>query len=277
MNPRSSLEPWTEKATCLRNRICSGAQSDAHSSLPRDFGDAMRLCSTLHTHGNTAGRKRGLATRAQRRQTSASDEPMSPQEWMRRKRAGAKLEELPSIMEMKDRSIGEWWERLPARMVEGSIKKSAFEEELQKLADDKFKGLRNWKEVHGELRRMKIKSVDPEELRSKVASGKVVLIDVREPEKFEAGHIQNAVNVPLYTSGITGQDAWDKLRKAAFAGFAMKGTSARNAGPIDLRELPFLLSCIAERDLRLTPPSFVFPSVQAQKGIQPLWRTSSPP
>ena len=185
----------------------------------------MRLSLTWQRPGQKVGGTRDPRTRAQRRQTSANDEPMSAREWMRRKRAGAKLEELPSIMEMKDRSIAEWWERLPARMVEGSIKKSPFEEELQKLADEKFKGLRNWKEVHGELRRMKTKSVAPGDLRDKVASGKVILIDVREPEKFEAAHVQNAVNVPLYTSGITGQEAWDKLRQAVFAGFAMKGAS----------------------------------------------------
>jgi rhodanese-related sulfurtransferase len=41
------------------------------------------------------------------------------------------------------------------------------------------------------------KTVSVQELAEKLAEGKQVLIDVREPYEFAAGHVKGAVNVPL--------------------------------------------------------------------------------
>lgn len=42
-----------------------------------------------------------------------------------------------------------------------------------------------------------VKTISVEELADKLARGKQVLIDVREPHEFAAGHVKGAVNVPL--------------------------------------------------------------------------------
>ena len=42
-----------------------------------------------------------------------------------------------------------------------------------------------------------VKTVTVEELAERLSRGKQVLIDVREPYEFAAGHIKGAMNVPL--------------------------------------------------------------------------------
>jgi rhodanese-related sulfurtransferase len=42
-----------------------------------------------------------------------------------------------------------------------------------------------------------VPSVTGDELAEKLAQGKKVLIDVREPYEFAGGHVKGAVNVPL--------------------------------------------------------------------------------
>ena len=43
----------------------------------------------------------------------------------------------------------------------------------------------------------RIKTVSTGQLAERMKAGKVVLIDVREPYEFKAGHVPKAVNVPL--------------------------------------------------------------------------------
>ena len=42
-----------------------------------------------------------------------------------------------------------------------------------------------------------VRTVTVDELAEKLKQGKQVLIDVREPNEFAAGHVKGAVNVPL--------------------------------------------------------------------------------
>ncbi|HET6351288.1 MAG TPA: rhodanese-like domain-containing protein [Coriobacteriia bacterium] len=44
-----------------------------------------------------------------------------------------------------------------------------------------------------------VKKVSVDELAAKLAEGKQILVDVREPYEFAAGHVKGAVNVPLGT------------------------------------------------------------------------------
>ncbi len=55
-----------------------------------------------------------------------------------------------------------------------------------------------------ELVKSRIEELLPPAAREEIDGGAVVLIDVRDPERFEAGHLQAAVNVP---SGESAQDA----------------------------------------------------------------------
>ena len=55
-----------------------------------------------------------------------------------------------------------------------------------------------------ELVKSRIEELMPPEAREQIDSGDAVVIDVRDPERFEAGHLPGAVNVP---SGESARDA----------------------------------------------------------------------
>ena len=42
-----------------------------------------------------------------------------------------------------------------------------------------------------------VKTINTQELADKLVQGKQVLIDVREPYEFAAGHVKGSVNIPL--------------------------------------------------------------------------------
>jgi len=53
-----------------------------------------------------------------------------------------------------------------------------------------------------ELVKGRIEEVLPPDARREVESGEVAIVDTREPEKFEQGHIPGAVNVPAGENGV---------------------------------------------------------------------------
>ena len=53
-----------------------------------------------------------------------------------------------------------------------------------------------------ELVKGRIEEVLPPAVQSEVESGEVAIIDTREPEKFEQGHIPGALNVPAGENGV---------------------------------------------------------------------------
>ena len=57
-----------------------------------------------------------------------------------------------------------------------------------------------------ELVKSRIEELMPPAARAEIDGGDVVLIDVRDPERFEAGHLAGAVNVP---SGESAREAHD--------------------------------------------------------------------
>jgi rhodanese-related sulfurtransferase len=57
-----------------------------------------------------------------------------------------------------------------------------------------------------ELVKSRIEELMPPEAKRELDGGKAVLVDVRDPERFEAGHLEGAVNVP---SGESARDAHD--------------------------------------------------------------------
>eukprot|EP00242_Pyramimonas_sp_CCMP2087_P012986 CAMPEP_0198208850 /NCGR_PEP_ID=MMETSP1445-20131203/12192_1 /TAXON_ID=36898 /ORGANISM="Pyramimonas sp., Strain CCMP2087" /LENGTH=333 /DNA_ID=CAMNT_0043882411 /DNA_START=65 /DNA_END=1066 /DNA_ORIENTATION=+ len=149
--------------------------------------------------------------------------------WMVRRDARLEVE-LKGMNEQIDK-MG-FLDGLVLRMRRDSSNQSALEQKLQAAADDKFKGLRKWKFVFEDLRGWGIQSIPPEEALALLERGGALLLDVRELDKFQQGHAAGAMSAPLYTAGITGGDVWDKLRKVAFAAFAMKGTE-RNPDFLD--------------------------------------------
>jgi rhodanese-related sulfurtransferase len=65
-----------------------------------------------------------------------------------------------------------------------------------------------------ELVKERIEEVLPPDVQSEVAAGEVAIVDTREPEKFEQGHIPGAVNVP---AGENGVDSHSEAFAAKFA------------------------------------------------------------
>ena len=57
-----------------------------------------------------------------------------------------------------------------------------------------------------ELVKSRIEELLPPAAKAEVDAGDAVLIDVRDPERFEAGHLRGAVNVP---AGESARDAHD--------------------------------------------------------------------
>jgi rhodanese-related sulfurtransferase len=55
-----------------------------------------------------------------------------------------------------------------------------------------------------ELVKSRIEEILPPAARSETEAGEAVLVDVRDPERFEAGHLSGAVNLP---SGESARDA----------------------------------------------------------------------
>jgi rhodanese-related sulfurtransferase len=73
-----------------------------------------------------------------------------------------------------------------------------------------------------ELVKSRIEELLPPAAREEIDGGKALLIDVRDPERYEAGHLEGAVNVP---SGESARDA----HEAAYADAVEKA----GAGPED--------------------------------------------
>jgi rhodanese-related sulfurtransferase len=57
-----------------------------------------------------------------------------------------------------------------------------------------------------ELVKSRIEEILPPDAREEIEGGKALLIDVRDPERFETGHLEGAVNIP---SGESARDAHD--------------------------------------------------------------------
>lgn len=53
-----------------------------------------------------------------------------------------------------------------------------------------------------ELVKDRIEEVLPPDARTQIQAGEVAVIDTRDPEKFEQGHLRGAVNVPAGENGV---------------------------------------------------------------------------
>ncbi|MGH2983907.1 MAG: rhodanese-like domain-containing protein [Solirubrobacterales bacterium] len=58
-----------------------------------------------------------------------------------------------------------------------------------------------------ELVKERIDEVLPPDVQGEVEAGEVAIVDTREPEKFEQGHIPGAVNVPAGENGVDSHSA----------------------------------------------------------------------
>src|SRR5262249_8239966 len=65
-----------------------------------------------------------------------------------------------------------------------------------------------------ELVKSRIEEILPPDARVEIDSGDAVLVDVREPDRFERGHLKSAVNV---SSGESARDAHDSAYVDAIA------------------------------------------------------------
>ena len=56
-----------------------------------------------------------------------------------------------------------------------------------------------------ELVKERIEEVLPPEAKAEIDQGEVAVIDTRDPDKFEQGHLRGAVNVPAGENGVDSQ------------------------------------------------------------------------
>jgi len=63
-----------------------------------------------------------------------------------------------------------------------------------------------------ELVKSRIEELMPPEAKREIDNGGVVLVDVRDPERYDAGHLEGAVNVP---AGESARDAHEGAYPAA--------------------------------------------------------------
>jgi rhodanese-related sulfurtransferase len=66
-----------------------------------------------------------------------------------------------------------------------------------------------------ELVKGRIEEILPPAAREEIDGGDVVVVDVRDPERFDAGHVEGAVNVP---SGESARDAHEDAYVEALEG-----------------------------------------------------------
>ena len=70
-----------------------------------------------------------------------------------------------------------------------------------------------------ELVKSRIEELLPPAAKEEIDGGEVVLVDVRDPERFEAGHVQGALNVPAGESAREAHEpAYAEAVKQAGAG-----------------------------------------------------------
>jgi rhodanese-related sulfurtransferase len=70
-----------------------------------------------------------------------------------------------------------------------------------------------------ELVKSRIEELLPPAAKEEIDGGEVVLIDVRDPDRYEAGHVEGAVNVPSGESARDAhEDAYAEAVKQAGAG-----------------------------------------------------------
>lgn len=88
---------------------------------------------------------------------------------------------------------------------------------------DNFKEPLDWKEIYtGLVSKGGVRTVSAREAYDKTRRG-AVLVDVRLADKYDKGHPQGAVNVPLYKP-IQNWDIASNIRRAGFAFFGIFGT-----------------------------------------------------
>jgi rhodanese-related sulfurtransferase len=87
-----------------------------------------------------------------------------------------------------------------------------------------------WPVIHTVLSDSKLQTVSPEEAKRLQASG-WTLVDVRLAGDFDRAHAAGAVSAPMYRF-VEGTGAWDNLKRAAMAAFAMRATE-RNTDFVD--------------------------------------------
>ncbi|GFH19254.1 rhodanese domain-containing protein, partial [Haematococcus lacustris] len=79
-----------------------------------------------------------------------------------------------------------------------------------------------WPVIHAELTARNLQSVTAAEAAKMQQQG-WTLLDVRLEGDFDASHAADSVNISLYRF-TAGNELWDKIKRVAMAGFAMKAT-----------------------------------------------------
>jgi rhodanese-related sulfurtransferase len=82
-----------------------------------------------------------------------------------------------------------------------------------------------------------IKKVDPVEFSEVIAQPGVIILDVRTPEEFNAGHIENAININVADSNFSSEVS--KLDKNATVAVYCRSANRSGVATKEMAELGF--------------------------------------
>ena len=108
-------------------------------------------------------------------------------------------------------------------------------------------GYAPWPLVHTSLVSAGQQTLEPQEARALQKKRGAVIVDVRTAADFARGHIEGAVNVPMYRP-VEGRAMMDNAKRLAMAFFAMQATERNpdfvgEAQKVLPRNRPLILAC----------------------------------
>jgi len=80
-----------------------------------------------------------------------------------------------------------------------------------------------WPAIFQVLKQAGLQSIPTEEVQDLVAKNKVTLVDVRMEDQYEQGHVDGAINVPMFRES-TGSGVWDNLKRVVNAALLIRST-----------------------------------------------------
>ena len=87
-----------------------------------------------------------------------------------------------------------------------------------------------------------IKTVEIEEIKTEIKKNDFIILDVRTPEEFAAGHLKNAININYYDKDFAQRVSSLDKRKKVFVYCAVGGRSGQALTKMDALGFQYVLN-----------------------------------